>query len=136
MKNHAPLARSCRLLPLTAALFAALPALAQQAAVKDAGTLETVIITATKRPQPLQSTPIAISVINGSSLEEANVNTLGAVTAQTPTVNFRTNASNKDTALFIRGVGTISTSPGVEPTVAVDEAKARDLLERVVTGKA
>ena len=128
MKNHAPLARSCRLLPLTAALFAALPALAQQAAVKDAGTLETVIITATKRPQPLQSTPIAISVINGSSLEEANVNTLGAVTAQTPTVNFRTNASNKDTALFIRGVGTISTSPGVEPTVST-------VLDGVVTSR-
>ncbi len=128
MKNHAPLARSCRLLPLTAALFAALPALAQQAAVKDAGTLETVIITATKRPQPLQTTPIAISVINGSSLEEANVNTLGAVTAQTPTVNFRTNASNKDTALFIRGVGTISTSPGVEPTVST-------VLDGVVTSR-
>ena len=128
MKNHAPLARSCRLLPLTAALFAAMPALAQQAAVKDAGTLETVIITATKRPQPLQSTPIAISVINGSSLEEANVNTLGAVTAQTPTVNFRTNASNKDTALFIRGVGTISTSPGVEPTVST-------VLDGVVTSR-
>ncbi|NWB64613.1 TonB-dependent receptor plug domain-containing protein, partial [Pseudomonas sp. F1002] len=26
--------------------------------------------------------------------------------------------SNKDTSLFVRGVGTISTSPGVEPTVA------------------
>lgn len=128
MKNHAPLARSCRLLPLTAALFAALPGLAQQAGVKDAGTLETVIITATKRPQPLQTTPIAISVINGSSLEEANVNTLGAVTAQTPTVNFRTNASNKDTALFIRGVGTISTSPGVEPTVST-------VLDGVVTSR-
>ena len=48
MNNHAPLARSCLLLPLTAALFAAMPALAQQSAVKDAGTLETVIITATE----------------------------------------------------------------------------------------
>eukprot|EP01132_Coremiostelium_polycephalum_P020286 gene20286-24104_t len=38
--------------------------------------------------------------------------------SQVPSLNFRTGASNKDTSLFVRGVGTISTSPGVEPTVA------------------
>ena len=80
--------------------------------------LETITVTATKRSEPLQSVPIAISVISGDSLEQANLNTLGAITSQAPTVNFRANASNKDTSLFIRGVGTISTSPGVEPTVA------------------
>jgi iron complex outermembrane receptor protein len=43
-------------------------------------------------------------------------------------VNFRTNASNKDSSLFIRGVGTISTSPGVEPTVSM-------VLDGVVTAR-
>jgi len=121
--------RSCplRLLPLVAALVAALPAMAQQAPADD-GKLETVTITATKRVQPLQSTPIAISVISGSVLEESNLNSLASITAQTPTVNFRTNASNKDSALFIRGVGTISTSPGVEPTVST-------VLDGVVTAR-
>ena len=109
-----PLLQPLQLLPLAAALLAALPAMAQQVPAADSGQLEAVTITATKRPQPLQITPIAISVINGAALEESNTNTLGAVTAQTPTVNFRTNASNKDTALFIRGVGTISTSPRPE----------------------
>lgn len=116
-----------RLLPLAAALVAALPALAQQAPADD-GKLETVTITATKRVQPLQSTPIAISVISGGVLEESNLNSLASITAQTPTVNFRTNASNKDSALFIRGVGTISTSPGVEPTVST-------VLDGVVTAR-
>ena len=104
MTHTSPFAGPGRRLPLVVALLAALPALAQQTPpAAEAGKLETVIITATKRPQPLQTTPIAITVINGAALEEGNVNTLGAVTAQTPTVNFRTNASNKDTALFIRG---------------------------------
>ncbi len=116
-----------RLLPLTAALIAALPALAQQAPADD-GKLETVTITATKRVQPLQSTPIAISVISGGVLEEANLNNLGAIQAQIPAVTFRANASSKDTSLFIRGVGTISTSPGVEPTVAT-------VIDGVVTGR-
>jgi len=107
---------------------AAAPAPSPAAAPADDGKLETVTITATKRPQPLQSTPIAITVLSGGALEELNLNNLGTITAQTPTVNFRTNASNKDSALFIRGVGTISTSPGVEPTVST-------VLDGVVTAR-
>ena len=116
-----------RYLPLVAAVITAMPAMAQQAA--DRGQLETVIITATKRVQPLQSTPIAVSVISGGTLEESNLNNLSTITAQIPTVNYRANASNKDSALFIRGVGTISTSPGVEPTVST-------VLDGVVTARA
>ena len=118
----------CQRIPLVVALMAALPALAQTPPAADSGALEAVIITATKRPQSLQTTPVAVSVVSGVDLEEANVNNMGAVVAQMPTVNFRTNASNKDTALFIRGVGTISTSPGVEPTVST-------VLDGVVTSR-
>ena len=118
-----------RLLPVAAAAaVAAAPAMAQQAAPADTGKLDTVIITATKRIQPLQSTPIAVSVIGGGALEESNLNNLEAISAQVPTVNFRTNASNKDAALFIRGVGTIATGPAVEPTVST-------VLDGVVTAR-
>ena len=127
-----PFPSALRRLPLAAALCFALPvafpALAQQAAKADDGKVETVTITATKRIQPLQATPIAISVISGTALEESNLNNLEAISAQVPTVNFRTNASNKDAALFIRGVGTISTSAGVEPTVST-------VLDGIVTAR-
>ena len=56
-----PTALPSRRLPLALALLTALPALAQQAPVP----LETITITATKRLQPLQSTPIAVSVLVG-----------------------------------------------------------------------
>ena len=95
---------------------------------KDAGQLESVVVSATKRIQPLQKTPIAVSVIGGGALEELNLNNLSTITAQLPTLNYRANASNKDSALFIRGVGTISTSPGVEPTVSM-------VLDGVVTAR-
>ncbi len=115
--RHTPVALAAAL--AIAAWAAAPAAFAQSApATADSGKLETVVITATKRLQPLQSTPIAVSVIGGGTLEEANLNNLEAISTQVPTVNFRTNASNKDSALFIRGVGTVSTSPGVEPTVS------------------
>ncbi len=122
-------------LPLAAALLAALPALAQQAAPPaaaassaDDGKVQEVVISATKRLQPLQATPIAVSVLGGEQLEKANLNNLGSIASAVPTVNFRTNASNKDSALFIRGLGTISTSPGVEPDVST-------VLDGVVTSR-
>jgi iron complex outermembrane receptor protein len=115
-----------RLLPAIASIAALVAGAvnAQQAAkppakAEDSNQLETITVTATKRTEPLQSVPIAITVMSGDKLEQANLNTLGAISAQAPTVNFRANASNKDTSLFIRGVGTISTSPGVEPTVSM-----------------
>ncbi len=106
---------------------------AQQAPVSAAKAepsdkLESITVTATKRNEPLQTVPIAITVLGGEQLEQSNLNTLGAITTQTPTVNFRTGASNKDTSLFIRGVGTITTSPGVEPTVST-------VIDGVVTAR-
>ena len=96
---------------------------AQQAAkpaakAEDSEKLEVITVTATKRTEPLQSVPVAITVMSGDKLEQLNLNNMTTITSQVPTLNFRANASNKDTALFIRGVGTISTSPGVEPTVS------------------
>ncbi len=121
---HEPVFGQRKLLPLlVASALIAGGAQAQQAAspataVKDENQLETITVTATKRSEPLQSVPIAITVMSGDKLEQLNLNNMTSITAQVPTLNFRANASNKDTALFIRGVGTISTSPGVEPTVS------------------
>ena len=124
-KSRKPLAVQRRLLPAIASIAAIVAGLAnaQQAAkpavsAEDSNQLETITVTATKRSEPLQSVPIAITVMSGDKLEQLNLNNMSTITAQVPTLNFRANASNKDTALFIRGVGTISTSPGVEPTVS------------------
>ncbi|WP_249679730.1 TonB-dependent receptor [Pseudomonas abieticivorans] len=80
--------------------------------------LKSVTVTATRREESLQKVPVAVSVVDGEQLGRENRTSIESIVQQIPTVNFRTGASNKDTSLFIRGVGTISTSPGVEPTVA------------------
>ncbi|MFJ4372600.1 TonB-dependent receptor [Pseudomonas japonica] len=84
----------------------------------DGPTLKAVTVTATRREASLQQVPVAVSVVDGEQLERENRNSVASIVQQVPSLNFRTGASNKDTSLFIRGVGTISTSPGVEPTVA------------------
>ena len=109
---------------LTLATLASLAAAGAQAQTVAAAPeaedtqVQQVTVTATRRAEPLQKVPVAVSVVDGQALEQANRNTLGALASQVPSLEFRTNASNKDTSLFIRGVGTISTSPGVEPTVS------------------
>ena len=115
---------------LLAAALTAGAAHAQDAAQADASAqLEEITITATKREESLQSVPIAVSVVSGLTMEQANLNSLASIQSRIPTLNFRANASNKDTSLFIRGVGTISTSPGVEPTVST-------VVDGVVFGRA
>ncbi|WP_374402902.1 TonB-dependent receptor [Niveibacterium sp.] len=89
-----------------------------QATDKDGESLPTITVTATRRPEALQKVPVAVTVLDGQKLAEENRNNIAAIAQEVPSVNFRTNGSSKDTSVFVRGVGTISTSPGVEPTVS------------------
>ena len=75
-------------------------------------------MTATLRSEPLLSVPIAVAVISGDQLLLGNLNNLSDITETMPSLTFRSGASNKDTSLLIRGVGTITTSPGTEPDVS------------------
>ncbi|KQQ59206.1 TonB-dependent receptor [Pseudomonas sp. Leaf129] len=97
--------------------LSAMPAFAAQGD-EESVSLQAVTVTATRRAESLQKVPVAVSVVDGEQLERDNRNGVASIVQQVPSLNFRTGASNKDTSLFIRGVGTISTSPGVEPTVA------------------
>lgn len=110
-------------LTITTALGMALiaaPAHAQDApAEADAPFASTdIIVTAQKREQNLQDVPVAISVVSGDQLERSNVNSAEQLFQRVPTLTFRKGNTNKDSALSIRGVGTISFSSGVEPSVS------------------
>jgi iron complex outermembrane receptor protein len=119
----------------TTSMIAAAPALAQDApagqaqasqppstqqapAAPTATTDGDIVVTARFRNESLQQVPIAITAVSGTSLAERQLNNVEAISASIPSVNFRSGASNKDRTIFIRGIGTITTSPGVEPSVS------------------
>ncbi|MGB8602925.1 MAG: TonB-dependent receptor [Rhizomicrobium sp.] len=79
---------------------------------------ETVIVSATRRPEPLQKVPVAVTVVDGNLAAFQNLNNINAIATAVPSLNFRDGSSNKDQGLFIRGVGTVTTSPGAEPSVS------------------
>ncbi len=80
--------------------------------------IEDVIVTATKRKEPLQKVPVAVSVVEGDQAAQQNLNNINDISSIVPSLNFRNGASNKDQGLVIRGMGTVTTSPGVEPSVS------------------
>ncbi|MBB5686613.1 TonB-dependent receptor [Sphingobium boeckii] len=95
-------------------------AFAQEAVPADqpTGGVQEIIVTAQKRSQNLQDVPLAISVVSGAQLESGNVNSAEQLFQKVPTLTFRKGNTNKDSALSIRGVGTISFASGVEPSVS------------------
>ena len=103
-------------------ISAALPAVSFAADAAPSATAANpsteVTVTARRRSEPLRKVPLAVSVIQGEDALRHNLNDLQDITAEVPSTDFRTSSSNKDRTLFIRGIGTISTSPGVEPSVS------------------
>ena len=68
--------------------------------------LEEILVTAQKREQPLQETPISVTAFTGDMIENLGLRQSVDIAAQTP--NYSVGYPNGDTgvpALFIRGVG-------------------------------
>lgn len=106
------------MLTVGAALASVAPAQAEDPSSQEPDGIGEVVVTATKRKEPLQKVPVAITVIDGEKAAQQNLNTINDIAAVVPSLNFRDGASNKDRALFIRGMGTVTTSPGAEPSVS------------------
>jgi len=87
-----------------------------------------VVVTARHRSESLQKVPIAVSVVTGAQARAQALNNLQDISTTVPSIDFRTGASNKDRTIFVRGIGTISTSPGVETSVSM-------VIDGVVMGR-
>jgi iron complex outermembrane recepter protein len=92
---------------LALAVCFSLPALSQEA--EQASGLEDIVVTAQKREERLQDTPIAISAFSAAAMEKAGVTNVQQVSEMAPNVTFDftspiSGASNA-AAVFIRGIG-------------------------------
>lgn len=102
---------------------AALSSLAQPALAQDSSFsgLEEIMVTAQKRPEGLQDTPIAISAVSAAALEARGVQNISNLQNFTPNLVFDSTAPisgvSSGAVVFIRGVGqtdfSITTDPGV-----------------------
>ena len=105
---------------LTALAAGAAPvALAQDDADDSARRLSTVTITATKREQTLQDVPVAVSVVDDTTIEKAEIQDLNDLQSVVPSLRVGQLQSSANTNFIIRGFGNGANNVGIEPSVGV-----------------
>lgn len=97
-----------------AILVPALPALAQQA---DGLQLEEIVVTAQRRAENLQETPLAVSAITGEGLESQGIKSVVDLSAQVPSLQI-TNSGGGASQIFMRGIGSSNVTEVGDPAVA------------------
>lgn len=80
--------------------------------------LEKITVTAQKRVEPLSEVPVAVSVLNSDQIDAAFANNVESLQALVPSVSFRKGNTTRNSALTVRGIGTISFSVAAEPSVS------------------
>jgi iron complex outermembrane receptor protein len=85
--------------------------------------IETVVVTAQKRAENVQSVPIAITAFTGTTLQDKNINTLHGLSSLTPNVNLDGGAPfSGDSSVLsasIRGIGQDDFAFNLDPGVGV-----------------
>lgn len=125
--------RSAALAGAAAIAMGAVPALAQDAAnagTDDAGSAPTappansgglseIIVTAQRRAESIQDTPIAVSAIGGDALAQRGSTDLTAISATVPGLNVSEQVGQA--RLTLRGIGVDNISTGAESSVAFNQ---------------
>jgi len=84
----------------------AVPTAAPAAAPAQQGGIQEIVVTAQKRAENLQNTPIAITALTSTALQKSGVTDLSGVVKQTPALYFAPYPSSDTTlVLFMRGQG-------------------------------
>ncbi len=92
---------------------------ADTAEAEDTAVGNEIIITATKREQTLQSTPVAVSVTTAETIERAQIRDIADLVSVVPSLRVSQRQSAFATTYSIRGFGTSGNNLGLEPSVAV-----------------
>lgn len=112
------------LLSSAAVAALALPGVAHAQTAEDAAEEEfedsnVIIVTATKREQTLQETPISVSVTSGEVLEQAQIRDVLDLQSVTPSLRVSQLQTSSASTFIIRGFGNGDNNFGIEPSVGV-----------------
>lgn len=87
-------------------------------AVDEDSLVEKITVTAQKRVERLSEVPVAVSVLRSEQIDSAFANNVEGLQALVPSVSFRKGNTTRNSALTVRGIGTISFSVAAEPSVS------------------
>jgi outer membrane receptor protein involved in Fe transport len=105
--------------PPPAADSAAAPPPVQTAqAAPQQGGLQDIIVTARKREENVQSVPVAVTAIPAQIIQRQDLTSLEKIAARTPSFTVGRASNGSGAQLTMRGIGSSSTSIGIEQSVA------------------
>jgi iron complex outermembrane receptor protein len=91
---------------------------AQEEAAAEGG-LEEVLVTARKRAESVQDVPVNVTAITAEKIREQDLTSLEKLAAATPDFQVGRASNGSGAQLTLRGIGSSSTSIGIEQSVAV-----------------
>ncbi|MFT5576152.1 MAG: iron complex outermembrane receptor protein, partial [Bermanella sp.] len=98
-------------------LFLSLSASAEAGAARSArNVIEEVIVTARKREENIQETPLAVTALSGDDLREAGIENVQDLSKSVPSLQINKGQGNQ---IYIRGIGERTGFVRVDPTVGV-----------------
>jgi len=105
-------------------LFATLAVPASHAAdTTSQATLEEIVVTARRREESLQNTPVAVTAFTAEALERRQIVSTEDLDRVTPNLQFTSygplSGNNSAAQVFIRGIGQTDPSSGVDPGVGL-----------------
>jgi len=80
--------------------------------------IEIISVTAQKRVERLSEVPIAVSVLSSEQIDASFSNNFEDLQNLVPSVSFKKGTTSRNSAITIRGIGTISFSIAAEPSVS------------------
>jgi len=103
--------------------LSAAPALAQASVDEDQaqqqGGIADIVVTARKRQETAQDVPVAVQAISAEQIANRDVTSVEKIAAITPQFNVGRASNGSGAQLTLRGIGSSSTSIGIEQSVAV-----------------
>jgi iron complex outermembrane receptor protein len=113
-----------RALLLAGSAMLAMPAQAQTgeaaapAAAEPTGGLEEIVVTARKRSENAQNIPVAVTALTQAQIERQDLTSIEKISARTPSLTVGRASNGSGAQLTLRGIGSSSTSIGIEQSVA------------------
>lgn len=108
------------LLGLSAPAFAEdQPEVDQDGPAASSPRVPAIVVTANKREETLQDTPVAVSVVESQEIEQAEIQDLLDLQTLVPSLAIRQGQTSGNTNFFIRGFGNGQNAIGLEPSVGV-----------------
>ncbi|WP_459664896.1 TonB-dependent receptor plug domain-containing protein, partial [Novosphingobium sp. 11B] len=83
------------------------------------GGIGDIIVTARKRQETTQDVPVAVVAISAEKMQQYDLSNLERVAAMTPSFSIGRTPSGSGATLVLRGIGSNTTSIGLEQSVAV-----------------